>query len=173
MTEKIVYQTDHIGVYTGTAVADESPLEPGVFLLPAGCVEVAPPTIGPYQRGRWDSVKWIVETAKGDPVDTTVTPKETPVAAKEYVSAIQQYMDSAAQASGYDSMQTAVTYAEEPVVPKFQLEGLAFRAWRSLVWDYAYEQLAQVEAGLKEQPTIEDVILALPKLVLPAPEPTQ
>lgn len=38
-----VYQLDPLGFYTGDALADESPLEPGVFLLPSGSVALAPP----------------------------------------------------------------------------------------------------------------------------------
>lgn len=52
MAEKIVYQTDHFGWFTGKTVADESPLEPGVFLIPAGCFEDAPPA-GPHDEGLW------------------------------------------------------------------------------------------------------------------------
>lgn len=39
----IAYQSDHDGWYAGTVEADESPLEPGVFLLPGGAVWAAPP----------------------------------------------------------------------------------------------------------------------------------
>jgi hypothetical protein len=31
MTDKLVYQTDHLGVYIGAVEAYESPLEPGVI----------------------------------------------------------------------------------------------------------------------------------------------
>ena len=43
MPAKVVYQTARDGRYVGPAEADESPLEPGVFLIPAGCVEQRPP----------------------------------------------------------------------------------------------------------------------------------
>jgi hypothetical protein len=42
MQTKTVFQLDEDGFLIGVAVADESPLEEGVFLLPAGCVEVEP-----------------------------------------------------------------------------------------------------------------------------------
>jgi len=70
--------------------------------------------------------------------------------------------------SRYDSIATAVSYAVEPAVPEFQNDGIAFRAWRSLVWAYAYEQLAVVLAGGHEQPTVEAFLLELPALELPA-----
>ena len=53
-------------------------------------------------------------------------------------------------------------------MPKFQDDGIAFRSWRSLVWAYAYEQLAAVKAGERTQPTVEAFLLELPELELPA-----
>lgn len=72
----------------------------------------------------------------------------------------------AARAARYDTIAMAVSYAEEPEVPKFQRDGIAFRAWRSLVWAYAYEQLALVLAGGREQPTVEAFLLELSMLDL-------
>lgn len=83
-------------------------------------------------------------------------------------SAIQQHLDAAAVEAGYDDIKTAVTYAEEPAVPKFQAEGQAFREWRSLCWAYGYSQLDAVEAGERPKPTVEALIAELPALVLPA-----
>jgi hypothetical protein len=55
---KTVYQTSHLGVFTGISDADESPLEPGVFLIPAGCVEVPPPLIPENKAAHWDGKDW-------------------------------------------------------------------------------------------------------------------
>lgn len=80
---------------------------------------------------------------------------------------VQAYIDEAARAHRYDSIASAITYADEPAVPKFQAEGQAFRAWRSLVWAKCYAILADVNAGLREIPTDEELISELPALVLP------
>lgn len=174
MTEKIVFQTDFDGVYVGLVAADESPLEPGVFLIPAGCVEVAPPVLAENQRARWLGEEWLVETRvelSPEP-ELPAEPEADPEPGeRQYVDAIQRHMDNAAQTFGYDSVQTAVTYAEEPAWPKFQLEGQGFRAWRSLVWAYAYQQLALVTSGQRTQPSILELIEELPLLVIPEPEP--
>lgn len=45
MNHKIVSQLDGEGFFLAAVVADESPLEPGVFLLPAGAVDKSPPAI--------------------------------------------------------------------------------------------------------------------------------
>lgn len=95
------------------------------------------------------------------------TPGPTEVR-KLYENAAQAMLDAAASVAGYDSIATAVSYAEEPAVPKFQQDGIAFRAWRSLVWAYAYEQLALVLAGEREQPTVDEFLQELPVLELPA-----
>lgn len=58
MTTKIVYQYDVAGMFIGQTDADESPLEPGVFLIPARCVEVAPPEFTGDQWPRWNGAKW-------------------------------------------------------------------------------------------------------------------
>jgi hypothetical protein len=57
---KQVIQLDTDGYFVGFTVADESPLEPGVFLIPAGCIDVAPPVIPEGQRAKWDGV-WVLE----------------------------------------------------------------------------------------------------------------
>jgi hypothetical protein len=58
----IVYQTDNQGFYLGPVQADESPLEAGVFLIPAGCVEEEPPTFSGNERPRWEGGRWVLET---------------------------------------------------------------------------------------------------------------
>lgn len=55
-----------------------------------------------------------------------------------FEQAIQARLNELAIAARYDSIATAVSYAEEPAAPKFHDDGKAFRAWRSLVWAYAY-----------------------------------
>ncbi|MFJ4143533.1 hypothetical protein [Pseudomonas sp. NPDC089734] len=80
---------------------------------------------------------------------------------------IQQHMDAAAVTAGYDDIRSAITYADEPAVPRFQAEGQAFRAWRSLVWDYCYKQIDAVKAGARDTPTLDELVYELPTLALP------
>ena len=56
------YQFDRAGLLVGETVADESPLEPGVWLIPAGCTLVAPPAEPAGQRARWNGVDWELVT---------------------------------------------------------------------------------------------------------------
>lgn len=42
---KTVSQLNAAGYFTGPVIADESPLEPGVYLIPGGAIDVEPPNI--------------------------------------------------------------------------------------------------------------------------------
>lgn len=53
------YQYDRAGLYAGTTEADESPLEPGVYLLPARCTLTPPPADVPANKWpRWNGSAW-------------------------------------------------------------------------------------------------------------------
>lgn len=68
---KIVYQTDLHGWFSGITQAFESPLEPGVHLMPAGAVEVEPPQPLSGMYPRWIGGRWRMQprpTPGADPV---------------------------------------------------------------------------------------------------------
>lgn len=60
---KIVAQLDHYGYFVGPTVADESPLEPGVFLLPARAVDIQLPSVPVGMRARLVDGAWQFEPA--------------------------------------------------------------------------------------------------------------
>lgn len=75
MSEKIVYQTNHAGLFVGKTVADVSPLENDVFLIPAGCVETPPPEKwGEYEWPRWNGFEW--ELIPKPKIDEPMTPEQ-------------------------------------------------------------------------------------------------
>lgn len=59
---KIVYQFDEKGFYLYPTEADESPLEPGVYLFPRNTTEIKPPTVTGNQKAKWNGKTWIIET---------------------------------------------------------------------------------------------------------------
>lgn len=60
------YQTDLNGFLTGEGEADESPLEPGVFLIPGGAVTTQPPTVGANQAAQFTGDVWrVVDDLRG------------------------------------------------------------------------------------------------------------
>lgn len=88
----------------------------------------------------------------------------------QYSSMVQWEIESRARTMGYDNILTAVSYADEPAVAKYQTEGRALRRWRSLVWQHCQTLLAQVAAGQAEIPSEVDLIAGLPALVIDEPE---
>lgn len=74
MIEKLVYQTDHLGIFIGAVAADESPLEPGVYLIPGGCVEAEPPSVPEHKAAWWNGKTWqLVDYFGGVVVYSTET----------------------------------------------------------------------------------------------------
>jgi hypothetical protein len=73
-----VYQTDLNGVYVGTTTADQDPLDGTNWLIPAGCVETAPPTITDSQFAKWNGTEWVVEdipVVESDPEPEPIAPE--------------------------------------------------------------------------------------------------
>ena len=58
---KIYHYHPETGVYLGVGIADESPLEPGVFLIPAFATDVEPPACGANQTVKFISEVWVLE----------------------------------------------------------------------------------------------------------------
>jgi hypothetical protein len=65
------------GVFLGVDFAQESPLEPGVFLLPAGATFVEPPQVFEGQRAVWNGNTWEVQDIP-EPEPTTLVGPEIP-----------------------------------------------------------------------------------------------
>lgn len=61
---KIVSQLDREGRFVAAVVADESPLEQGVYHLPGGAIDVPPPVVPPGQFARWNR-GWRFEDIPG------------------------------------------------------------------------------------------------------------
>lgn len=196
MKTKTVYSFGPDRIYAGPVVLDESDLSPAdegeVWLIPGNCLATEPPPPVEGKRyfaainGRWIEEDIPVPELPPEP-PLPETPVEEPVPAPEpheptreeraavLRSEVQKHLDLTAAAYGYDDIKTAVTYADEPAVPRFQTQGRAFRAWRSRVWDFCYSLQDKVAAGLAEEPTLEQLLPMLPTCDFiafePAPEP--
>lgn len=135
--------------------------------IPSDAVEITDEQHAKLLAGQSNG-KRIVTDENGQPVlaDLPAPTPEQVIAA--ITAAVQAHMDAAAKAAGYDGVKSAVTYADEPAVPRFQEEGRAFRAWRSLVWAKCYDLLDAVQAGTRPPMTAAQVIAELPVLNLPA-----
>lgn len=71
---KIVSQLDTEGYFLSATTADESPLEPGIFLLPANSFDIEPPIIKTGYRAKYNGITFIEEEIP--PVITDSVPLE-------------------------------------------------------------------------------------------------
>lgn len=81
--------------------------------------------------------------------------------------AVQNRLDSFAKERNYDGILSACTYATS-TVPKFQTEGQCCVNSRDSTWAVCYQILADVQAGARPMPTLEQVLSELPQLTWPA-----
>lgn len=75
MQVKQVYQLDKNNILTGVTEALESPLEPGIFHIPAGCIDtdISPPEVSKGEYVFWKDGGWWTGTYQ----DPTALPPET------------------------------------------------------------------------------------------------
>jgi hypothetical protein len=68
---KIAYQYNTAGMFIGRTTADESPLQPGVYLVPARCTLVRPPRARKTQWPKWTGTSWtlVARPAPAKPID--------------------------------------------------------------------------------------------------------
>lgn len=165
-----IYSYDRVtGAYHGSANADESPMDPGVFLIPAFATTQAPPTAALGFEARFDSAADLWELVAVAPPQIEVF---TPLTPAQRVAALRviltDQVNITAQAFGYDSIDEAVTYADEPAVARYQIEGRALRAWRSMAWAAFDAMAAEVLAFEAIAPTTrEELLLLIPVFIPP------
>ncbi|AYM05646.1 hypothetical protein [Agrobacterium tumefaciens] len=75
----------------------------------------------------------------------------------DYENAIQNLVDSTAREKQFRDGVTLASYTAS-TKPKWAAEAQAFVAWRDNVWFYAYGELAKVQAGQRQQPTVEQFL---------------
>jgi hypothetical protein len=90
----------------------------------------------------------------------------------DYDIAIERELDRDAEAAGYRDplgrippIDRACAYAGYP--NPYQAEAQSFVVRRAAVWAHVYQVKADVEAELRPQPTIEELIAELPQRVIP------
>ena len=108
-----------------------------------------------------DYAAYLAWIAEGNTPESADQPTQVQII-DAITATVQAHMDAAAQAMGYDDIKTAVTYADEPAVPRFQSEGQALRAWRSLVWAKCYQLLDEVQTGMRGLMSPDQVVAELP-----------
>ena len=131
--------------------------------IPADAVEITEAEHAALIEGQ-SLGKLIVADESGRPILQDPPLPTAEQIAKRLEARVQSWLDEQARALGYDDIKSAITYAEEPAVPKFQQEGQAMRRLRSLVWARCYEILNEVQAGQRSIPTEEELIAEMEAL---------
>lgn len=177
MATKTVFQTDPNGWYVGAVQADESPLEPGVWHIPGGCVELAPPTTIPAgKQPQWTGSAWALNTPPAPVSSTSVT--DSALAA---IQAMQkQMLDLQAQLAAVTgnvatpvntTLPTgAVVSLDKPLPPPVATQSAAivdFSTWH----DPAVVQTAEIKIETPDTTTTaaDDLAATVAKTVEPAP----
>lgn len=155
MNKRIVVADDGSWSYVRDDESFDIPLTPNWTVL-----EVVEPD---YDRELFDLVLDPVQQFDRVAYSLVAKPLEQQqnVIKKRLTNAVQAHLDSKAQLLGYDNIFTACTYANS-INPKFQAEAITFIAWRDNVWTYCYQVLDDVQNGVRDIPTAEQLINELP-----------
>lgn len=102
----------------------------------------------------------------GITVEEVPPPEPGPPTLDDYRIAIQAHIDATARQRDYDSGVSCASYVNS-LNPLWAAEATAFIAWRDAVWAYAFQELAKVENGEREQPTIDEFLSELPQIEWP------
>lgn len=80
--------------------------------------------------------------------------------------AVQAHVDATAQARDYDDGNSIASYVASTNIA-WAAEAQAFVSWRDAVWTYAFSELAKVQNGEREIPTVEAFLGELPLMEWP------
>ena len=89
-----------------------------------------------------------------------------PVSITDYENAIQDMVDNTAREKQFRDGVTLASYTAS-TKPDWAAEAQAFVAWRDNVWFYAYGELEKVQAGQREQPTVEQFLAEIAPIAWP------
>lgn len=131
--------------------------------IPSDVVEITEAEHAALIEGQ-NQGKRIVADANGRPTLQDPPPPTPEQIMSRLEARVQRWLDGQARALGYDDIKSAVSYADEPAVPRFQQEGQALRRLRSLAWARCYEIMDQVKAGQRPVPTEEELIAEMEAL---------
>jgi hypothetical protein len=101
----------------------------------------------------------------GEIISDVGTPDPPHDQAKEMEAAIDAYIDSVAQAKGWDTRHTCTL--RTGYTNPWQAEAIAFGQWMDSCYLYCQGVEADVLAGTRTIPTIEELISELPAMVWP------
>lgn len=157
---KVVGVPDELGRLT---LSDESyrthVLERSIPAYATDVIELSEDWIEPDRNYR---NAWVIKDGQivVDPV------KQAALMIPLFQNAIQKHVDDTAMSKGYADGVALAGYSTS-TIPDWSQEAQTFIAWRDQVWLYAYTELAKVQGGQREAPTVEGFISELPSILWP------
>jgi hypothetical protein len=131
--------------------------------IPADAVEITDEQHAALLEAQ-SSGKAITADTNGSPIAvdplTLLTPTELIAALK---GSVQQWLDTTAQASGYDSLASCASYISSSVA-QWATDAKAAIAWRDAVWQACFTQMSAAQGTTSPViPTATALIAALPQ----------
>lgn len=115
---------------------------------------------GPY------IAQWTFSQPQPTPDELAAATPALPNVEAIVVDEVQKRLDSFAQERRYMNIVSACTYVNSKVL-QFQKEGAYCIDARDAHWAMCYKILADVQAGLRKQPTVDEVLKEMPALIWP------
>jgi hypothetical protein len=104
----------------------------------------------------WETIK-ATRVAKQDAVEQARLKAARELAVPQ---AVQSVIDEEARNLGFDSIDSVAKYVG--FANTYEVDATSLRNWVPLVWDYVYKVQADIEAGTRTEPTLEELLLELP-----------
>lgn len=110
-------------------------------------------------------MSWIQDTTEFETLEEKQNRAKAEIK-ERFVQTAQKHLDTTAQEREYDGILSLCTYATS-LNDKFRAEGQAAVEWRDQVWEFCYQELTDVEAGIKEVPSEDEFLSRLPSFTWP------
>lgn len=117
-----IYHYDHSGIFTGASDADESPLEEGVWLVPANATTIEPPFLQAGQRARFSNAQWTIENIPAPIAEAPAVPT------LDEVKALKVAEINAAAEGAIAPITSVYSLAERDTWPIQEAEAVAWTA---------------------------------------------
>jgi len=108
-----------------------------------------------------NAYRYVVDGILGDVAPPPPPPSRQDVI-QSYRAETRRFLNDQAMSMGFEGIDSAVTYADEPSFKQFQDDGIALRKWRSLVWKHATERIAAIGVVTSPIPALADLVASLP-----------
>lgn len=109
----------------------------------------------------WTPDPEIIVTAEAKAAEAAAALK------RQFQTAIEAHIDEVAQGRNFRHADSARGHANS-TVPEWKADADVFIAWADAVWGYTFAELAKLEAGEREVPSIAGFIGELPVIEWPS-----